>query len=301
MKRTYQTSKQDWKRKIRVNLKQQRKQRAKEKREKFQRIYDRKKTVMFKSKKQVNTNKHFLMPKLERGWALCRSKNALAVYPVLCSRADFMTPTPFQLSRENIAKLAGISPVTVDKGINDLEAIGLRDNNGVITPLLEREMIQDEKRRYYTYLPGFFRYDVNGLDPKSWRGNYFQFYTCIVESGVWASLSRKAKALYLAMRSVAWFDREIYYRIECVWIPDFEEMYAGYDDLEYSELIPEDAKELYRARKWEVCDKTLKSLFELAQIPYSKTREIVNELEQQGLVERLHDTKSIFQVWLRPK
>lgn len=101
-------------------------------------LYDKPKKVKFKNRDGINIDDFRAIHKNIISYGL--SKSALAVYPVLCSRADFKEDKPFQISQRNIAKLAGISENSVRKGIKELEDAELLyfiqgKNNGK-TPLL---------------------------------------------------------------------------------------------------------------------------------------------------------------------
>ncbi|MFY0684038.1 MAG: hypothetical protein JXR20_05755 [Balneola sp.] len=265
----------------------------------FDKNYDKVKNIEFKHTNDLNMEKYFNMPSLTTDWCFGECKNALALYPVLCSRADFYDDSKYvRISRENIGKLAGISTESVDKGTQNLEGIKLDMQSGdfpILTPLLQVQVWQDGKRRGYEYLPGFFRYNINGLDPNQWRGRYFSFYTSIIDSGVWASLSRKAKALYLSLRSYSYFNQDAYYNIENVYIESLEEVYKN------SDRVNDIDKEFYRNRKWDLCTRSIKDLFELAKIPYRNTRELMGELERAKLIERVDTNRPTFLVYLKPK
>lgn len=269
----------------------------------FKRVYDKLKTVEFKDKDKLNMEKHFYMPKLQQDWDLSDFKNALAIYPVLCGRADFKDDTKWvRISRENIGKLAGIWAGAVDKGISTLMNSVFVLGNSYSTPLLQRREWQDGQRRGHEYLPGFFRYEISGINPHQWKGQYFVFHTCIVDHGIWSELSRKAKALYWAMRSRAFFDQQVYQHIEDIYIPGLDEVYPDYLEDDYEpRLNGDDEKMKFRNRKWDICNTSIKELFQLARIPYTDTRLLVDELVDHGLVERALENKSVFKVYLKPK
>ena len=88
------------------------KKRIRQKREKHKRFfaqkYDKTKTFKFPPKDKINMEKHFYFPKFI-GHFQTISKAALAVYPVICSRANFDNNTWIQLPQEHIAKMAGVS------------------------------------------------------------------------------------------------------------------------------------------------------------------------------------------------
>lgn len=259
----------------------------------FEDLYDKRNTVEFQPINELNMEKYFYMPKVNESFFYA-TNNALAIYPVLCGRADFWDNKNWvRISRENIGKLAGISTKSVDEGIRDLMRLNFSEQEDRI-PFLQKREWQDGKRRGYEYMPAFFKYGVDALSPKKWSTQSFTFHTCIVMSGAWARLSRKAKALYIAIRSKSFFDRKAYYYLEKVYINSLEEIYEGAD-------VSEPGKKKYRMRKWDICNSTIKELFELARIPYRNTRQIISELEEAGLLERVHSTKSFFKVYLRPE
>ena len=83
----------------------------------FDKKYDKLKNIKFKNRRTVNMTKHFYLPKEfanateylprgQRGIVMNRrlSKSALALYPVLCSFADFTESNWFQVS---IQKMCG--------------------------------------------------------------------------------------------------------------------------------------------------------------------------------------------------
>ncbi|PWN05640.1 hypothetical protein [Rhodohalobacter mucosus] len=303
MKRTKRRPKFDWYNAVISDVKRQKKDSVENKKQKqkeyFASIYDRPKEVQFKDKEEMNMVKHIYLPKLDQDWNFGRYKNAVAIYPVLCCRADFRDDTKWvRISRENIGKLAGIWPGAVDKGIIRLVNVMFNIKDEIPVPFLQVREWKDGKRRGHEYLPAFYRYGSEKLDPHKWATEFITFHSCIIDSGVWAKLSRKAKALYWAMRSKAFFDRDAYQQIEGIRIKTLDEVYDN--ELYNSETLELDTKK-YSDRKWDICNTTLKELFQLARTPYTDTREIVSELVDLGLVERVHQTKPIFKVYLRPK
>ena len=286
----------DWKKKIKKDVNRQEDERKREQRETFNLIYDKPKHVQFKSPETLNMKKHFFMPTIHEGFNFDGNRNEQVVYPVLCAKADFREPDFIQLSRENIAKLSGISTVATDDGLKRLEQRYFKGHKtGVETPFLERELVQDGKRRFYVYNPNFFRPDTEGTRISDWQGSYMVFHTWIIDSGLWAKLHRNSKALYLTMRSCSWFDRLLYEELENVSVPDEIDLYeAGGNDEAYQNYVK---------RRWEVCDTSLRRLFDLAGIAYNNTntKHLINDLVEKGLVERLDDKRSVFKVWLKPQ
>jgi len=240
----------------------------------FKEVYD--KTKVYQFPKQVDMNRHFYIPKeFTRLEGL--TKPALAVYPVLCSLADFEENKWFHVSRETLAKIAGITPTTVDRGI--LSLMDCRFNFG---PALRREYWTEGKRHFYNYQVSFIRKPMM----EDYRGEYFIFYSCIVTSSVWARLSPRAKALYLVMRSVAKFDYGAYiYDQDYEWTYDEDEIRNAYG-------------EGYKDREWDVCSVSLAELCRWIKIDPSHTGNVINELEQYRLIERID--YSLYKVYLKP-
>jgi len=271
-----------WRGKIIADVKRQKHQKRVDAQKKFSRIYDKKRTIGFKPREYINMNKFFCHLFMWRAdWKL--SKYAAAVYPVMCSRDNFEIygGKGFQISRENIARLAGVSTNSVDRAIEELENRSMV-SDGVHHPLLRREKVQEGERHYYIYEMGFIRSVEEGLTMLEWKDQYFTFHTCLIESGVWAALSFKAKLLYLVMRQEAYHDKEIYQSLES----EFD--YDG---------------ESYAKRLWDICDQPLSKLFRLAgmRVNYNAAKAAIEELEKHELVERMGDKKAIFRVFLRPK
>ncbi len=120
---------------------------------------------------------------------------------------------------------------------------------------------------------------------KEYEGTFFIFHTCIIESKVWSKLQPRAKALYLALRSVAQFDADAYAMIE-----DIEET-ARFD------IINVDGQ--YRNRKWDLCHSTLAELCRIVFIEPRGVESAVQQLEQVRLVEKYEH--GFFKVFLKPR
>lgn len=248
----------------------------------FKRLYDKPREINFKSWGEVNMDKHFFFPKFKEDWAFGKITplSALAVYPVICSRVDFRDYNKwFQISLENIAKLTGASVNTVSDGIEHFMNISyaLSQNDEVQCYLLERKMTHEGKRHFYVYRAGFIRNEMIGKwrdekNPK--QKDYFKFYTCIIDTGLWAKLRPRAKAFYLALRSCSRFDHKAYALIE-----------EGMPTEELDQVVF--SEEEYRARKWEICDTPTAHLCRMVNISASDIQQIVEELEQHGLVEKI--------------
>ena len=234
---------------------------------------------------QVNTERRVFLPKLFGASGVKLSKAAVAVYPILCSLADFGKDGWVQVSQENISAMAGISIPTVRKAMRELRGAQYTAKKregekleGTIAkqfgfPLVRYRTHIKEKRQFYLYKVGFFRKAML----RGWKGNYHPFYTCIIESGIWAKLTPLTKALYLAMLCNAEQHYELYCKVE------------GVQNLT--------VEEYWRHRKWDVC---WASLTELArQVDCSKNPKIcVEQLVRHGLVERVGKW---FKIYLKPK
>lgn len=122
------------------------------------------------------------------------SLTAKGIYPVLCCKADFRKHKQFQVSQENIGRMAGVKhPATIRKAVTELV------DAGIVTA----EFIQKE-RQYWIYDVDFVLID-EGTDIEKWnrRGTFYRFNTAIIESGVWAKLTPRQQVFYQALRSVS--------------------------------------------------------------------------------------------------
>jgi len=225
---------------------------------------------------RINTERRVFLPKLFGTSGVKLSKAAVAVYPILCSLADFEKDRWVQISQENISAMAGISIPTVRKGMHELRGVeytAKKVGKKFEIVLVRYKTHTKQKRRFYLYRVGFFRKAML----RGWKGNYHPFYTCIIESGIWAKLTPLAKALYLAMLCNAEQHDGLYCKVE------------GVQNLT--------VEEYWEHRKWDVC---WTSLTELArQVGYSKNPKIhVEQLVRYGLVERVGKW---FKIYLKPK
>jgi len=259
----------------------------------FDERYDKTKPYKWKDLEEINMQKHFYLPKFMKDFGGRISKPALAIYPVLCSKADFEINRPFQISQACIGELAGLNVSTVNKATRELVeqnfVLVTHDTTGESSgsvPLLSREKITKGTRHFYVYRVGFIRKNMM----EDWRKNFFIFHTCLIETEVWRSLSLRAKVLYLTMREFAQFDPYLYDRIEY----DGE---LGLEDYEggTSEFYNTDK---YRNRRWDVCDVSLARLCRIAGMTSPGMKEIIEELEGYKLVERVGRW---FMVYLKPK
>lgn len=237
--------------------------------------YNAPKTIEF-PKQNINMERHFNFPKfIESPGFQSLTKNALAVYPVFCALADFEHNDWFQVSRDHVAKFTGINPRSVDLGINEIIAGWyVLGENEKSAPLLERKFVT-AKRSYYLYRVGFIRKDM--VD--NYKGQYFKFYTCIIDSGIWARLTPRAKALYIVMRTVAKFDIAAA-NIERT----YDEPFTGAD---------------FSNREWDVCTVPLARMCDMVGIEVTNIRSVLHQLEHYTLIERIGS--AYYNVYLKPQ
>lgn len=239
--------------------KRQKEEEKKQQNEIFNQRYNATKEAKFIDKEDINMNSFRAIPKSVIQ-ELGLSKEALAIYPVLCAKADFKEDTFVQISQKNISFYSGVSETTMrNAAIPELEEAGL---------LYKEEKIKDG-RKYYIYKVNFIRKPE--LETNEQRGKAFYFYNCIVENGIWAELKPRAKVLYLALRAVAKQDLELYSVIE-------GENYGGnWNGVNHDDYI--------RNRKWDVCDISLSKLCKLAKIERTNLGPVLEELERYKLIE----------------
>ena len=261
--------------KIIRNIKNQKERKKKRQQERFAIIYDRTITEVFLDKEKINLDKFVAIPRdiFSRGL----SKAALAVYPVLCSRADFEEDKEFQISQKNIGYLTGADEGTVRKAIDELTK----------AKLATERMVTSGTRHFYIYTITFTR--KPNLEIKDNRAKSFPFYNCIIDNGIWAELKPRAKVLYLTMRASAKpADLDLYCSIE------YDEYY---EPIEYDVYI--------QNRKWDLCDLSLSELCRLAGIERSNIEVNLTDLERFKLIERIgyipEVGKYITKVYLRPR
>ena len=135
----------------------QERQRKEEQERCFKELYNKTHHYTFPPKEKINMTIHRFLPKLDYFTEGKMTMAALAVYPVLCFRADYDDNKWFRCSQENIAKMAGISINTVARGIEALkdEKLQFKEDGGKI-PLLVRRMTKGE-RHLYEYQVEFVR------------------------------------------------------------------------------------------------------------------------------------------------
>ncbi len=263
-----------WKGKARANIQQQGQLSKEEQKQYFDAIYDPGtfKEIKFKPMEHCNTNRHFYLPTFFKAKNFKISKAEMAVYPVLCSRADFVKNEWFQISIENIAKLSGVSQPTVNKALQDLSEKTIDD-----LPFVERKLVQVPKSnvRCKLYRVNFIR---RHWIKEGWK--YYPFHHWIIESGLWAKLSSRSKSLYLAFRHhPAYFNEALYFEVEQ--LTEDEEM-------EFT----------FEKRKWEVVNESLKTICKTGRVQHTNLTGTIKELEDSGLVERIGKH---WKVYLRPK
>jgi len=218
----------------------------------------------------INEKRFFFLPKFNIIGKL--SKSALALYPVLCSMADFDKNEWFHALKEDLVCASGLSYTQVIKAITELKDLGL----------LKQRKVTECKLHYYMYKVDFIRKPLI----KKMKKDAFIFHTCIIDSGVWAKLKPRAKALYIALRSAAQNDLHEYCSLEY--------------DMDYNELheLDEDIKgEWYRNRKWDMCNVPLINLCRLVNISHQNILTVIEQLEEYVLVKRYPNT---FRVYLKP-
>jgi predicted transcriptional regulator len=252
------------------DIQRQKEEKKQLQKEMFRQVYNRPKEKAFSDIDQLNMDSFRAIRKsviLDYGL----SKAALAIYPVLCAKADFEKNNSFQISQENIAFYSGVSESKVRRAIAELE--GAR--------LLSKEKITEGTRHFYVYKVIFYRRPE--LEANEQRGDAIYFYNCIIDNGIWAELKPRAKVLYLTLRAVAKQDIELYSVIE-------GEDYGGdWTGVNYDDYI--------RNRKWDVCDISLSKLCKLAKIERTNLTPILEELERYKLIERVDRW---IKVYLRP-
>jgi len=269
----------NFKQKVIANAKKQKKEKRQQQKALFKQKYSKSKNYKFPPIDQIDLNRHFYFPKFNEGFFM--TQQAIAIYPVLCAQADFEDNDWFQISQNNIATMAGASINTVSKGIKDLERYIMEGE-----PYLEKQKNTEGQRHFYVYRVNFIR--KNKI--KEWKGSYFIFHKCIIESGVWAKLKPRAKALYLSMRMSARFDIELYAAAE--------ELYEAPGGNILEDFFTEGN---YKYRKWDVCESSLVELCRRVNIKPINLKPIIQQLENHRLIERVDEDLNILKVYLRPK
>ena len=249
-------------------------------RQAFEKRYD--KLRIYKRSSKVNMEQFIYLPKfIGNSFYETLTKAALSVYPVLCSQADFEKNNWFQLSQEHISRMTGVNINMVREGINTLVTGDYYfTENDVNIILLERKMVNEGTRHFYMYRVGFIRQDMI----KQFRGLYFAFHRCIIKSGVWATLTQRAKLIYLAMRTKAFFDAPLYAQIE-------------YGEPDVSNVDFDFKSEQYRNRKWDSCTTPLAELCRMVNVENSNIGLVIKQLKHYGLIKKIGN---YFMVYLKP-
>jgi len=237
----------------------------------FDRKYDKLKDIEFKTIDKVNMTRHFYLPKIIMNKGL--SKRELALYPVLCSFADFRESNWFQISIANLCKFSGMSTATVHKALAELESdtINYYDEDDpqhwdpIKVPTVQRKKESTGKRHYNLYKVEFYR----GGQIEANKGNFFLFNSSLIETGIWAQLSIRAKALYMYFRAVAVYD------------PSFHE--------EWEEIINELSEinnNMFRERRFDAAVLNISEISGNLRINYEDVCKVIEELENHQLCER---------------
>jgi hypothetical protein len=246
-------------------------------RELFSKLYNKTKKFQFPKPEEVNMVKHFFCPKIfgPEGLGQTMSKAEMAVYPVLCSRADFKHDSEFQLPEEHIADMAGISIPTVAGAMRGLEK---REFEGA--PLIQRRKITERDRHFYVYHVNFIR---KGTSSK-YENSYFRFFTSIIDSGTWARLIPRAKCLYLAMRNMAQQNMETYYEIEAI-------------DYNLYDISQADVNTYFKQRKWDLCTVPIVELCRHVNIEHTNMAPVIKQLRHFRLIKKVD---RFVKVYLKP-
>lgn len=213
--------------------------------------------------------KHFYLEKMD---IIDLPTVACNIYPVLCSLADFETDNWFQISLDNLSKMSGMNIQTIRKGMEYLQT----------AKLLQRKKTTEGTRHFYIYRIKFIR----RKKIKDYKGWYIVFFTSIIDSGIWAKLSPRAKTLYLVARSVAKFDYELYMESE---LPFGDHAFR----MEWME------KE-YLFRRWDaIIDHPFSNLCRLAGIESTNIKQPMQQLRKYKLLKKVDN--NFYKVYLRPK
>jgi len=263
----------NWKERVKADVEREITKRYESKKNFYKKLYNKTKKYAFPPKDKINLEKHFYFPK-SVVTDLNLSKRALAVYPIMCLKADFENDEWFQITQEEIATKSGMSINTVHKALLELES----------NVLLTREKQNSDKRHYYVYKVHFVRREMI----EEYKNEYFTFNQSIVDSGTWADLNLRSKALYLAFRVKAFYDIGALF--------DDDEMFDG-SFIDYYDLIRTNLDE-YRHRKYDMCQTPVSQLCKLAGIDSSNLTPVLEQLEKHGLIKKFDEC---FEVYLKPK
>ena len=260
---------------VRADVRRQKAERKKEKQfqaDIFKRI--RPKTINFS--KQPSMEQYVYLSKKKLTTMM---DSELAVYIVLCCRA-IKYKDWFQVSQENIAKMAGLSVITARKGIQKLIDRGV----------LIKKKINVANMHTFIYKIDFYHGD--DIKQKESKGDVLQFYCYIVNGGKWSELRAEEKELYLVMRRIAVFEPEIFGLVEEI---DLDGM-----------VLDEFYQFGYSSRKWDVLcteDSNIMTML-LSEYSYINPDKLIialKRLEEFNLVEYVEDYQSCYKVYLREK
>lgn len=243
MERTKGKKKNYWKGKVLPNLRQQH-------------VYKpiKKKVIEFSNNPNM-INHRYLSKEFV---TLPISTTAKGMYPVLCSKSDFIKTKSFQISQENIGVLTGIKDRrTIVKAITELKS----------AKLVKLKKIENE-RTYFIYNVEFIR----KAEIEEWKGGYYRFYTCIIESGIWAQLTPRAQVFYQAIRS-----------------------FAVHDDVDYQDWLEEGSasntdetfKEWYINRPYDIYLGQITKLCREANISSNHISDVLLQLKQYRLIRKI--------------
>lgn len=173
--------------------------------------------MFYQFKDEINYRNYFNFDKMlvhKKIWSKLPSSSK-SIYPVIvvfCNRRGSCFP-----SQDTISILSGRTPKTVREGLSGLENADL---------MLTKVNITKRGHRNYTYFVD--------LAPKE-KGRTFPLHKAIFEGGNWSKLLPSAHALYIVMRTFAFFDYE-YYSTEPENLDKYADMSEAefYSDMHYS-------------------------------------------------------------------
>ena len=248
----------------------------------FKQFYKQHKCYHLPDRKNIDMCERVYLPK--RYGVIDNAKPlraAIAVYPALCMQAAREGGDWVHLSLENLARMTGVSVPTARKGVVNLTqwvAVKIKKHRGKEQIVSTLPLLEIRHGRRNAYKVGYVKREL----VKEWRGNYFAFHTCIIESGVWASLSLLAKAVYSYMRICAEQDFDMYFATE--------------RDLPFS---AQDYQQYYKQRKWDSFYGTPAYLAKQIGCDYDLLRvDTLKQLSSYGLVEQMG---GMFKVYLQPR
>jgi hypothetical protein len=225
---------------------------------------------MYEFKDKINYSNFFIFDKTlvrTKRWARLplASKSIFPVIAVHCNKNGVAFP-----SQETIAILAGCTEKTVRIGIEGL--MGFPSFN------VER----------YTTRTGHrgIKYHINLVEHK--KGLTFPFYKCIVDGGNWSLLSQSAQALFLVIKTFAFFDFNGY--AEHMELDDIDELDFFSPDNSY-----------FQNREYDFFDAEIDVIAEYSGIGRSTVYTALSSLAEHCLIERTesirgYDTWKVFRI-----